>query len=96
MTGAQVHARTRDLEQLVRGVADGIEAGHFFPQPGPNAVHCTVCDYRSVCDARIAHQAAFKARGGQTLAHEALPDFGEDLETLELERLEGGGERRDA
>jgi CRISPR/Cas system-associated exonuclease Cas4 (RecB family) len=89
MSGARVQARSADLVRLASAVADGVEAGSFLPQPGPNATHCTVCDYRTVCDVRIAHQAAFKSRAGQDAAHRALPDFGEELDTLAPEQMEG-------
>lgn len=88
--GVCVQARAADLEQLAGAVADGVESGRFFPQPGPNAMHCTVCDYRTVCDVRIAHQTAFKSRGGQDAAHRALPDFGGELQMTSPEQTERG------
>lgn len=31
----------------------GIKSGYFFPNPGPGAVHCRYCDYRSICGDHI-------------------------------------------
>jgi ATP-dependent helicase/nuclease subunit B len=88
LSGSRVRARRAEFEELVRSVAAGVEGGEFSPEPGPQAVHCRSCDYRSVCDARIERQVESKRRAGQDARWAGLPDFSPDLATLEG----GGGE----
>jgi CRISPR/Cas system-associated exonuclease Cas4 (RecB family) len=80
LPGRVVVARRADFERLVRDVMASGEAGEFFPQPGPNAAECTVCDYNTVCEMRVAWQSGMKALAGQDRRYRALPDFGDTLE----------------
>ncbi|UCE03642.1 MAG: exodeoxyribonuclease V subunit gamma [Candidatus Latescibacterota bacterium] len=83
ISGARVRQRQEDFELLAREVSSGVATGAFFPQPGPNAMHCKPCDYRNVCDARVAWQVRRKSASGQDARYHALPDFGTDLVSAE-------------
>jgi RecB family exonuclease len=83
LAGTRLAMRRHDFDALVQGVSAGIEAGELFPQPGPHALHCHVCDYRGLCDARIARQVQLKSGGEQDARWRQLPDFGADLEPLD-------------
>lgn len=80
LLGSRVAARRDAFDALVRDVVAGCENGEFFPAPGPGAMHCTTCDYRTLCDIRVGWQASQKATAGQDWRHRQLPDFGDALE----------------
>jgi len=82
LPGSRLSARRQDFVTLAVDIARGIENGEFFPQPGDSGQHCTFCDYRPVCDARIVRQAQRKNMAGQSARWLALPDFGAELESL--------------
>jgi RecB family exonuclease len=84
LPGRVLVERRGEFTGLLGGVARGIEAGEFFPQPGPGAARCGACDYETLCDVGIAAQSEAKAGAGQTRAFLALPDFGSALETVPL------------
>ncbi len=90
LPGSRVRARRQDFATLADDVAIGIERGEFFPQPGDSGQHCTFCDYRPVCDARIVRQVQRKNVAGQSARWLALPDFGAELESLERPRRTEG------
>jgi ATP-dependent helicase/nuclease subunit B len=83
LPGSRVRARHAEFADLARAVAAGVEGGEFIPEPGPQAVHCRSCDYRSVCDVRIELQVELKQRAGQDARWAGLPDFSPELLGLE-------------
>ena len=83
LAGSAVLERRTEFARLVGGVAAAIRAGWFFPVPGPGADHCKICDYASLCEARVAEQSERKARASaQVRGFFELPDFSENLQTL--------------
>ncbi|HZP57534.1 MAG TPA: PD-(D/E)XK nuclease family protein [Dehalococcoidia bacterium] len=53
-------ARAPDVERVLRTIGDGVDSGYFAPNPGDDGKNCTWCDYKDVCDRRIARIAERK------------------------------------
>jgi hypothetical protein len=49
---SQLAAVQAQFEQAVATIADGVDAGYFAPRPDDN--QCRYCDFRAICDQRIA------------------------------------------
>lgn len=61
------------FEQVIATVADGVDAGYFAPSPSDD--HCKYCDYKDICDARIAKIADRKAGAPAGDAYRALQEI---------------------
>jgi RecB family exonuclease len=84
MAGDAVQRRRRDFDALVLSVVTGAATGDFHTEPGDKATHCRFCDYRGICDSRIARQSERKSAAGQTQRYDALPDFSDLLHDLPM------------
>jgi hypothetical protein len=68
-------ARRDDFGRALTAILDGIAAGHFFPNPGPDT--CRVCDYGMACGTereRVAW-AAGKAQDPVRRPYERLQEI---------------------
>ncbi|MDI3339805.1 MAG: PD-(D/E)XK nuclease family protein [Sphaerobacter sp.] len=59
--GATLRERWEAFLDLLKGLTQGIASGDFHAVPGQEQAHCRHCDYRTVCDSRIARLAERKA-----------------------------------
>lgn len=95
LAGALLWEHRVDLERLTASLVDGGRAGHFLPDPGPEAVHCKACDYANLCEARVAEQVAAKADDARLVAFRHLPKLSDLLETLSAGEAAAAGEEGD-
>jgi RecB family exonuclease len=93
--GAELLERRRDLERLAAGLIGAGRAGHFLPVPGPDAANCKICDYASLCEARVAEQVARKADDARMGTFLQLPDLSDMLETLSAGEADLAGDEGD-
>jgi hypothetical protein len=63
------------LAQVLSTIAGGVDGGFFAPDPGDGARHCTYCDYKDVCDARIGAVMRRKAGDERAAAFIAMREI---------------------
>lgn len=74
-TGDRLAATRDQFDAVLSTIADGVAGGFFAPYP-KNGDNCRFCDYKDVCDARIARIAERKqddARGAAFRAMKEIP-----------------------
>ncbi|MBF6600841.1 MAG: PD-(D/E)XK nuclease family protein [Dehalococcoidia bacterium] len=63
------------LAQVLGTIAAGVDDGYFAPNPGDAARHCTYCDYKDVCDARVGPLMQRKAADARAAAFIAMGEI---------------------
>ena len=66
LTGEQLADDPRFADVLA-AIAQAIDSGAFFYQPGEWRAHCRWCDYRDVCHTRVADYAKRKSEGSEAV-----------------------------
>ncbi|HXH82862.1 MAG TPA: PD-(D/E)XK nuclease family protein, partial [Candidatus Tectomicrobia bacterium] len=64
-----------DFDAVLSTIARGVDGGFFAPNPGKNGDNCRWCDYKDVCDVRIARIAERKQEDGRGAAFRAMKEI---------------------
>jgi RecB family exonuclease len=70
VTGARLAQLSAELESILATIAGGVDRGYFAPNPEHG--HCTFCEYKDICDARIIGIMRRKAADARGAAYRAL------------------------
>jgi ATP-dependent helicase/DNAse subunit B len=75
LTGAKLDERRAELDRILSTIVSGVHDGFFAPNPGDGAKNCQWCDYKNVCDARIAQMTQRKQGDPRGAAFFAMKDI---------------------